>query len=233
MEQWIRETLSADRLGLAVLPAAFLFGILGSLGSCCALPVVGAVAGYAGASGDRAGRRELPLVGLSFLIGSVLSLSALGAVAGCIGRAAGSSLGNWWRVAAGLLMVFFGLVALDLLPGRSIRRRPDERAPSRTAIGALVYGLALGGGTSACSFTCNPLLPIAMGTAILHGATLLGAAMLAMFAVGYSLPLAAGLVGIGCALGRLSGAARGAIRVVRIAGAALLIAAGFHSLSGA
>ena len=107
MEQWIHDTLSADQFGLAVLPAAFLFGLLGSVGSCCTLPVLGAVAGYAGAMTDCRERRSLPLVSLSFMVGTIVSLAALGAVAGFIGQAAGSSLGRYWRVAAGLMLVIF------------------------------------------------------------------------------------------------------------------------------
>jgi len=232
VEQWIRDTLSADQLGLAVLPAAFLFGLLGSVSSCCTVPVLGAVAGYAGTLTDRRERRPLLLVGLSFMVGTIVSLAALGAVAGFIGQDAGSSLGRYWRVAAGLLLVIFGLISLDLLPLRIPRLRLGNRAESSSVAGALLYGLALGGGSTACSLGCNPLLPMAMGAAVLEGATLMGVTMLGFFAIGYSLPLAAGLVGIGFGLGRLGGLTQRAITVVRIGGGMVLIAVGFYLLAG-
>jgi len=232
VEQWIRDTLSADQLGLTVLPAAFLFGLLGSVGSCCTVPVLGAVAGYAGTMTDRQERRPLLMVSLSFMVGTIVSLAALGAVAGFIGQAAGSSLGRYWRVAAGMMLVIFGVITLDLLPLRLPRIRLGNRKESNSVAGALVCGLALGGGSTACSLGCNPLIPMAMGAAVLKGATLMGVAMLGFFAVGYSLPLAAGLVGIGFGLGRLDGLTQRAITVVRIVGGTLLIAIGFYLLAG-
>lgn len=233
MEQWIQDTLSSEQMGIAVLPAVFLFGILGSLSSCCTLPVIGAVAGYASGLGEQRSRREILLVGLFFLLGTILSLAALGAVAGFVGQVAGSSLGKYWRFAAGLMMVLFGLVAVGLLEIRIPKWNLDARANRRGTAGALVYGLALGGATTACSFGCNPLLPVAMGAAVLKGATLLGAAMVAVFALGYSLPLAGALVGIGYGVGQLGRMAKKVIPVARIGGGALLISIGFYLLAKA
>ena len=233
MEQWIRNALSGDQVGLAALPAAFLFGILGSVASCCTLPVIGAVAGYAGGLGERRGRRELLLVGLFFALGTILALTLLGGVAGFVGQIAGAALGRYWRFAAGLMMVLFGVVALGLLQLRIPTPKLEGPAGSRGVAGALVYGLALGGATTACSFGCNPILPIAMGAAVLNGATILGAAILGLFAVGYSLPLAAGLVGVGLGVGQLGRVARRVIPAARIGGGVVLIGIGFYLLAGA
>jgi cytochrome c biogenesis protein CcdA len=233
VEEWIRHALSGEQLGLGALPAAFLFGVLGSVSSCCTLPVIGAVAGFAGGLGERRSRRQLVLIGLFFALGTILALTVIGAVAGFVGHVAGASLGKYWRFVAGLMMVAFGLVASGLLQLRVPRLHVEAGAKRGGFAGALAYGLALGGATTACSFGCNPILPMAMGAAVLNGATVLGAAILGAFAVGYSLPLAAGLVGIGVgveALGRI------AMRVgpaVRIGGAILMIAVGFYLLAGA
>ncbi len=232
MEEWIRNTLTVDQLGLAVLPAAFLFGILASASSCCTLPVMGAVAGYAGGLGERRTRRELLVVGAFFALGTILSLSVLGAVAGFVGQVVSMSLGNYWRVAAGLMMVVVGLIAVGLVSLRVPGLAFERRANSRGVVGALVYGLALGGGTTACAFGCNPLLPMAMGAAVFEGTTLLGAAMLAAFAIGYSLPLAAALVGIGMGLGRLGRTAARVMPAARIGGGVVMMAVGFYQLSG-
>lgn len=233
MQEWIRQTLSADQAGIAVLPAAFLFGVLGSVSSCCTLPVIGAVAGYAGGLGERRGRRELLLVAVFFSVGTILSLAVLGAVAGFVGQVAGASLGRYWRFAAGLMMVLFGLIAVGLLQLRVPKLNVAGRAESRGVAGALVYGLALGGGTTACAFGCNPLLPMAMGAAVLKGATFMGAAMLGVFALGYSLPLAAGLVGIGLGVSRLGDIAKRVMPVTRVGGGALMLIVGFYLLAGA
>lgn len=232
MEQWIQHTLAADNVGIAALPAAFLFGVLGSVTSCCTLPVIGAVAGYAGGLGERRRRRELFFVGVFFSLGTILSLAILGAVAGFVGQAAGASLGKYWRFAAGLLLVLFGLIAVGLLQLRVPRLNLKSRAESRGIVGALGYGLALGGATTACSFGCNPLLPVAMGAAVLQGATALGAVMLAVFAVGYSLPLAVGLVGVGFGVGRLGRLTKWMIPAARIGGGMVMIGVGFFLLAG-
>ena len=139
MQEWIRQILSADQAGLAVLPAAFLFGVPGPVSACCTLPVIGAVAGYAGGFGERRSRRQV----------------------------AGASLERYWRFAAGLMMVLFGLIAVGLLQLRIPKLNLAGRAEGRGVGGALVYGLALG----------------------------------------YSLPLAAGLVGSGLGIGRLGSVA--------------------------
>ena len=233
MEEWIRQALSADRLGIISLPAAFLIGILGALSSCCTLPVIGAVAGYAGTLGERPGRRRLMLIVLFFTIGIMLSLAGLGLVTGLLGQAAGASAGTYWRLAAGLLLVMFGLVNLRLLRFRAPGGDPDRQAFGNGAGGAIVYGLAVGGGTAACSVACNPLLPMAVGAAVLKGAPVMGAALLAAFGLGFSLPLAAGLIGVGFGLTRLGGASRRVVPAVRLAVGVLLIVVGFYLLATA
>lgn len=232
MEEWIRSTLASGQGGLATIPAAFLFGVLGSVSSCCTLPVLGAVAGYAGGLGDRRGRRELLLVGLFFAVGTFASLAVLGAVAGFVGHVAGASLGRYWRFAAGLVVVVFGLIAVGLIPIRFPGAGPARRRQRLGFGGALLYGLALGGGTTACAFGCNPLLPMAMSAAVLGGATVLGGALLASFALGYCLPLTAGILGIGIGIERLGRIATRLAPVARIGGGILLLAVGFYLLAG-
>jgi len=72
---------------------------------------------------------------------------------------------------------------------------------------------------------------MAIGAAVLKGATLLGAVMLAVFAIGYSLPLALGLVGIGFGLAGLGRIAARIMPAARIAGGALMVVVGFYLLA--
>lgn len=233
MQHWIQQSLSADLNAFAVLPAAFLLGLLGAVSSCCTLPVIGAVAGYAGTIGERRGRRQLLLIGLSLMVGMTLSLAAVGAVTGVLGSVAGTALGRYWRFVGGLVMVLFGLSTLRLLNVRVPKVEIGKRVLGAGAAGAVVYGLAVGGATTACSFFCNPLLPAAVGAAALKGAPILGAAMLGVFALGYSLPLAGGVVGIGFGLGRLGVVAQRIMPVVNIGVGLLLIGVGFYLLAKA
>jgi cytochrome c-type biogenesis protein len=233
MESWLQETLAAGRFGPAVLPAAFLLGMLGAVSSCCTLPTIGAVAGYAGSLGERRGLRDLLLTGLFFLLGTLLSLATIGAVASHVGRLAAASLGRYGRVFGGLVMVLFGLAGLRLLHIRIPTLDLRIGAPGRGAGGAMLYGLAVGGATTACSVGCNPLLLLAVGATALQGTPLLGAAILAAFALGYSLPLTAVLLGIGFGLSRLGGAARRLVPALRGCVGLLLIVLGFYLLATA
>ncbi|HMA95641.1 MAG TPA: hypothetical protein VKP30_23290, partial [Polyangiaceae bacterium] len=99
-------------------------------------------------------------------------------------------------------------------------------------VGALFCGLALGGGTTACAIGCNPLLPMAIAAAVLKGQTIMGAAILAAFALGYGLPLSAGIVGIGFGVGRLGNIAKRIMPVARMGGGALMVVVGFYLVAG-
>jgi cytochrome c biogenesis protein CcdA len=231
MQQWIHGILSSDQAGLAFYPALFLLGMLGAVSSCCALPVIGAVVGYAGTRNSQSGRSELLMAGLSFMIGTTLSLAVIGALTGLIGHIGSSSLGRYWQFAAGLIMVLFGLVSLRLVQIRAPRLDLSENVLKRGMISAMVYGLALGGATTACSVGCNPLLPMAIGTVMLRSTMLMGAIALSVFALGYSLPLAAGLVGIGFGIGRLESLSQRLMPVIRVAGGLILVGVGFYLLA--
>jgi len=237
VQQWIQHSLSADLHGFAVLPAAFLLGLLGAVSSCCTLPVVGAMAGYAGAIGGRPDRRRLLLVGVFLMIGTAVSLAVVGAVTGFVGQVAGATLGRYWRFVGGLVMVLFGLSTLRLLNVRVPKIGIGKRVlggggvPAGGTAGAVVYGLAVGGATTACSVCCNPVLPVAVGAVALKGAPVLGAAMLAVFALGYSLPLAAGMIGLSFGLGRLGAVARRIMPAVQTGFGLLLIGVGFYLLA--
>ncbi len=231
MEEWLQRTLSSEQLGLVAIPAMFLLGALGAVSSCCSLPVLGALTGYSGSLRQRPGRRELLLVGLFFMVGTILALTTLGAATGFVGRVAGASLGKYWRFAAGLVMVLFGLSSLGLLPLRIPQIPFGSRAFGDGVVGSAVFGLAVGGATTACTIGCNPLLSVGLGAAVLRGETVFGATMLGSFALGYSVPLAAGLVGIGFGLGRLGGVSQRVMPVIRMAAGAVLIAVGFYLLA--
>jgi cytochrome c biogenesis protein CcdA len=233
VEHWIQQMLSSGTLSPAFLPAAFALGLLGALASCCTLPVLGAVAGYAATLGRQPDRRRLLLVGLCFMAGTVLSLAAIGAVTGLVGQAAGASLGRYWQLFAGLVIVLFGLTSLGILRFKTPKVDPGRWGLGSGPAGAIVFGLAVGGATTACSLCCNPLLPLAVGATVVGGAPLMGGLTLAVFALGYSVPLAAGLVGIGFGMARLAGAAQRMTAVVSAVIGILLIALGFFMLATA
>ena len=63
MLEWSAEILKSSPFSIAVFPAAFLLGIVGSMTSCCNLPVLGAIAGYSGTVGHDTDRRALLVPG--------------------------------------------------------------------------------------------------------------------------------------------------------------------------
>lgn len=234
MFEWLLNTLGAPGLSPAVLLAAYILGLVGSLRcSACHFAVLGAVAGYSGAFSVRAERKWMLLDGLSFMLGSTIALAGLGAAAGFIGQTASSLLGVYWHLLAGFVMIIVGLTSLDLLPFRLPLPRTISIAAGKSRVGALVYGFAIGGGTSACSAVCNPVLPIALGVAALQGHIALGAAILAAFALGYSLPLTLGLIGLSLGFSKLASAVRGSANTIKSFAGAFLIGFGFYLLATA
>jgi cytochrome c biogenesis protein CcdA len=213
------------------LPAAFVLGLIGAVTSGCNLAVVGAAAGLSGSLGSRGSRRPLWIAGLALWLGSILGMLALFAVVGFVGQVWGDTFGSYWKFATGLILVVFGLASLGLLPMRMPKLDLASRIASTGSAGAALSGLALGGVTSSCSVTCNPVLPLALGYATLQGATLWGAASLTAFAVGSGLPLAGGLVGLGVGLQRLRSWADRLTPVIRIVAGVLLIGVGFFLLA--
>ncbi|MHC4092471.1 MAG: cytochrome c biogenesis CcdA family protein [Planctomycetota bacterium] len=229
MQEWIRQVFESPEFGVALLPAALLLGLLTAVGSGCNLAMITAVAGYAGSRGSTS-RRDILLGCACFTIGTVLSLAVLGALVGYFGKVAGSTLGAYGTFLAGLVTVFFGLLTLGLVPVR-IPSIDLARAGRRHGLlGAATFGLVVGGASTTCTMVCcGPLLPAVLGLAALRGQSGWGALILTMFAVGYSAPLAAIMLGVG--LGRLSLLAGVLARTIRKAAGAVLVGVGFWLLA--
>ena len=230
MEEWIAQVLNASEFGILVLPAGFLLGLITSVGAggCC-LPVLAAVAGYAGTRQD-INRRDVLLTGACFTLASVLSLAAAGALVGYFGQVVGASLGIYGKMLIGFMAIVFGFLALDLFPFRLPTFAPAPGKLPRGVLGASVLGLAAGGANTTCAMTCcGPvLLPIVLGLAALRGEGAWGALILATFAVGYSLPMVAVMLGVG--LGKLSGIATKIAGPIRMVSGVVMIGVGFWLL---
>lgn len=211
------------------LPLAFLLGLASAAAStCCTLPVFGAIVGYAGIR-ETTDRRSNLLVAGFFMIGAIIALLVLGSVAGLIGQIAQSTLGSYWKVFAGIVAILGGLGALNLLPFKipGIQNRLVSD-PRRGLLEAAIVGLIMGGAVSVCSMGCNPGIYIILGVAVLQGYTLWMLGILSAYAIGFSLPLAALMLGI--SLGKSIGFKKADI-VIRVIAGIMLIAVGFYFLS--
>ncbi len=231
MFEWSAEILRSSSFSLAVFPAAFLLGLMGSVTSCCNVPVLGAIAGFSGAVGYDGNRRSLFVAGLFFMLGTVGAFAALGAVSGFVGHVAGASLGLYWKLFAGFISVFFGLATLGLLPFDLAKLSFTENTWKLLSSKATIYGLAVGGGAATCSMFCNPILPVALAVTTLQGHTLWGAAILTVFSIGYSLPMAGVLVGMGLGFGRLTSVVQRINPIIQKCAGILLIVVGFYLLA--
>ncbi len=230
MEEWIKLSLGTPTFSLSALSAAVFLGLLGSVSSCCNLTVLAALIGYSGIEHEKKMNMNMLLAGLSFMFGTIIALAILGGVTGFISQTMGSALGAYWKIFAGVVMIFFGTVSLNLLPFRLPGIPPKARVIPPEPAKALLYGFAIGGGTTICSVSCNPILPVALGAAALEGHTLRGAAILGSFAFGYSLPLAAGMMGLTFGVIKLSAALDKYSVVIKTLAGVMLLGVGFYLL---
>jgi cytochrome c biogenesis protein CcdA len=229
MMAWITTAFSHAGYQPVALPFAFLLG-LGSaaVSTCCTLPVLGMVVGYSGSRGSTESRTTA-VQGAAFMVGTVASLLILGLVAGFVGQLAQTTLGRYWKIFAGFVAILAGLATLDLLPLSLPQVRRREGGAAGPAVGAALFGLILGGAVSVVSLGCNPGIYIVLGAAVLQGYTLWMFAILLAYAVGFSLPLTALVVGV--SFGAVALRAQRAERWLRTAGAALMVGVGIYFLA--
>jgi len=219
------QEVASEPLGLFF---ALILGVVSAVASvCCTLPALGVLVGYSGAQAND-NRKTAVKTAMFFTIGTIISLMIIGGIAGFVGQVAQSVLGRYWKVFAGIVAVFLGLAALKLLPF-NVSLGKFEGVKNRLGkSGAVLAGLILGGIVAASSLPCNPGIFIVIGAAILQGKVFWAVLMLAMFAIGFSIPLGAVLLGI--SLSKVGLAAKGADAVIRWIAGLILVIAGFYFL---
>jgi len=219
------QQVASQPLGLVF---ALILGLVSAATSaCCTLPALGILAGYSGAQAND-NRKAAVKTALLFTLGTIVSLMIIGGIAGFVGQVAQSALGRYWKVFAGAVAVFLGLAALNLLPFKLSLGKFGGVGKRLRKSGAVLAGLILGGIVAASSLPCNPGIFIVIGAAILQGKVLWAILMLAMFAIGFSIPLGAVLLGI--SLSKVSLVAKGADATIRWVSGLVLVVAGFYFL---
>jgi hypothetical protein len=130
----------------------------------------------------------------------------------------------------GVVSSFMGLGALNLLPFNPLDsgRKMTVGSLNSKWHGSLGFGLAGGGAVSVCSLACNPGIFMILGTAMLQGFTLWMGWMLAAYALGFSLPLGALMLGASFATAAVK--FKSVESVVRGMAGILRIAVGFYFL---
>jgi len=229
MNEWITSVLSADQAGIIALAAVFLLGVISVFSSaCCNFAAIGAVAGYTGTVGATGKTRTVVVSSISFLLGTVIALSAVGCVLGFAGEMVSASMGNYWKIGAGIIAIFFGVYTLDLLPFKIKGISLNFQNKKGGIAGAVLFGFMMGGATSLGSLCCNPIFPIVMGASFLQGSLLWGFALLFCYALGYGITLAAAMLGVGLGLGKISQWLSKSAVAIKYAGGIILIILGFY-----
>jgi cytochrome c-type biogenesis protein len=230
MDLWLMDVLTGSEFGIIVLVAAFLFGLssAATTAACGGLPAMLVIVGYTGAS-KVGGKRQLLVAAGSFMLSSVLILAILGALTSYFGGSLLSyegSVGFYAKKALGFLAILIGLTALDLTPFRFPTIKVATSKLPSGVLGAIIVGLSVGLATAGCATACSPLqLPIVLGFAALRGQVLEGTIVLILFALGFTLPLVAVMLGLG--LGRASKWMEKMDKPLRIVSGLLLLGLGF------
>jgi cytochrome c biogenesis protein CcdA len=230
MNTWIQQVLGNEHATITVLIAVFLMGMISVITCGCNFAILGVVAGYSGASSIADKSKTVWLRGIAFLIGGIISMATIGALFGYASQLISNSLGNYWKIAAGLIAILFGLYSMNLLPfnlpGISIKKNQTRQG----IFSAILFGLAIGGLSTALNSCCNPIFPVILAASFVKGSALWGLMMLTAFASGYGLPLAAAIVGFGLGLGKISKSLSVVGTIVTYIGGIALLLLGFYFL---
>lgn len=228
MLAYITKTLqdvSSEPVGLIF---ALILGLLSAATSaCCTLPALGILVGYSGTRMED-NRKSVLKSALLFTLGTIVSLMIVGLIAGFLGQVAQNVLGKYWKLFAGIVAIIFGLASLKLLPFKLSLNSEKKMFTGSGMYSTALAGLVMGGIVAVSSLPCNPGIFIVLGAAILQGKVIWATLLLAMFAIGFSLPL--GAIVLGISMGKTSLLAKGADTAVRWVAGIVLLAAGFYFL---
>ena len=230
MEVWMQQVLSSDQAGITVLIAVFVMGMMSVVSCACNLATLGVVAGYTGTIGSTGKTKAVVWSGLFFLAGTIISLTLIGGIIGYASELINDSFGSYWKVAAGLISIFFGLYAMDLLPFKMPAMNVRLNNHEGNLFSAIIFGFTVGGLSSACSLCCNPFFPIVLAASFVKGSFVWGILMLFAFSLGYGIPLAAGMIGIGLGIGKISTMMARFGTVIKYTGGIAMIIIGFYFL---
>ncbi|MFC1566850.1 cytochrome c biogenesis CcdA family protein [bacterium] len=219
------QQVSLEPLGLLL---ALVLGAVSAVTSvCCTLPAIAILIGYSGAKKET-DRKVIIMSSLFFTFGIVLALMIIGGVAGFVGQVAQNVLGRYWKVFAGITAIIFGLATLKMLPFNISFGKIEKKISSFDKLGILVTGLIMGGIIAVSSLPCNPGIFIVLAAAMLQGKIVWAIVLLTMFALGFSLPLGAVLLGI--SFSKMKFVGKNTDAIVRWIAGIILIAAGFYFL---
>ena len=230
MNEWINSVIGAEQAGIIALAAVFMLGVISVFTCACNFAILGVVGGYTGALSATGKTKTVIVSSVCFLFGAVAALSAIGSLIGFAGELVSASMGNYWKLVAGIVAIFFGVYTLDILPFKIAGITTNFQSKRSGIAGAVIFGFVMGGATSLGSLCCNPVFPIVMGASFIKGSTFWGFTLLFFYALGYGVTLAAAMLGVGLGLGKISQLLSKFAVFVKYAGGITLIILGFYFL---
>ena len=230
METWIQQILNSNQAGYIVLIAVFMLGLISVFTCGCNFSIIAMVAGYSGTLGTSEKTKGVLWNGLLFLVGMMISMAVIGAVIGYASELISISFGRYWKIAAGVIAIFFGLYSMNLLPFKipGISLNPSSRKKGTFA--SVVFGLTVGGLIIATSTCCNPVFPIILAASFVKGSMTWGILMMVVYALGYGITFTAILIGIGLGVGKTTNVFSKFSKVLTYLGGILMILIGFYLL---
>ncbi len=229
MQAWFNSVFASPQWSFSLIIASFLFGAFSAIGSCCNVGALGAIASYA-SSKEHKEKSDLLALTISFIFGTMLFLVILGLIISFTGKAISTQINYYGRFIMGILLVFFGLVTLDLFPISLPNLTPNIKHKSSGIFADLLFGFALGGGTLTCTLLCcSPLIPVLLTMSTMENGSIKSFIVILIFGIGYCLPLAGILMGF--SYGTFAIKAQRIITIVKKIAGFLLIGFGFYFLA--
>jgi len=230
MQEWINSVVSSDQSGIVILAAVFLLGVISVFTCACNFAVLGVIGGYTGTLSATGKTKTVIVSSLFFLVGTVVAMSALGFIIGFAGELISASTGNYWKIGAGIILIFFGVYTLDILPFKIPGVSLNFKSKKSGIAGAILFGFIVGSLTSLGTLCCNPIFPIVAAASLVSGSTLWGFFLLFTYAFGFGVTIAAAMLSVGLGLGKISTSLSKFAVFIKYAGGITLIILGFYFL---
>ena len=170
------QTLGASML--ALIPAAFISGLLSFL-SPCSLPILPAYFAYS----FQSSRKNIVLTTIAFFLGLATTMTLLGASVTALGSVLVRNI-SALSIIGGTIIIIFGLLSIF---GKGFSGIQFQEMPTKTLGGSYIYGATFAVGWSAC---IGPILGAILTLLATQGAGILQGAVLSfIYTLGLGLPL--------------------------------------------